>query len=64
MIFILCLFYDGSVYNILFLPKYHIVHKRRADFRQGAFRYTVTVYTNVDKAKILSDGDKSHCDQT
>ena len=21
----------------------HIVHKRRADFRQGAFRYTVTV---------------------
>ena len=49
---------------VLVLHMVHIVHKRRADFRQGAFRYTVTVYTNVDKAKILSDGDKSHCDQT
>ena len=40
------------------------MHEKRADFRQSAFRHTVTVYTNTDKAKILSDVDKRPCDQT
>ena len=40
------------------------MHEKRADFRQSAFRHTVTVYTNIDKAKILSDVDKRPCDQT
>ena len=40
------------------------MHEKRADFRQSAFCHTVTVYTNIDKAKILSDVDKRPCVQT
>ena len=56
-------FYRLIVFKTRF-RKYHIVHEKRADFRQSAFRHTVTVYTNIDKAKILSDVDKRPCDQT